>query len=166
MAPITCDNRRRIDFQELLLVVRDAFCIYTAPGRVAPDTGLVLPSLCSRRVHGGVVPAALYLHVIHRGPRPAFRLADHPSFRADGHHHRGGEAEFHAPGNAHFRGLAGSVRPREVMVLCRTVCRTEGFVRWKPSVPPLPYSTIRNLFLACFQILIGSVNGRWVRTMS
>jgi hypothetical protein len=40
------------------------------------------------------------------------------------------------------------------------------FCPLETSVPPLPYSTIRNLFLACFQILIGSVNGRWVRTMS
>ncbi len=62
------------------------------------------------------------------------------SFRAGGHHHRGGEPEFHAPGNAHFRGLAGSVRLREVMVLCRTVCRTEGLVRWPPQFYPLGYS--------------------------
>src|SRR5271165_3963704 len=116
MARITCDNRRRIDFQELLLVVRDALCVHLAPGRIAPDTGLVLPSLCSRRIHGGVVPAALYLHVVHSGPRPAFRLADHRSILADGDHHRGGEPEPHAPGNAHLRGLAGSVRPREVTV--------------------------------------------------
>src|ERR1039458_8172200 len=120
MAPITCDNRRRIDFQELLLVVRDAFCIYIAPGRVAPDTGLVLPSLCSRRIHCGVVPAALYLHVVHHGPRPAFRLADHRPILADGDHHRWGQPEFHAPGNAHFRELAGSLRPSEVKVRVAT----------------------------------------------
>jgi hypothetical protein len=48
--------RRRIDFQELLPVVRDALCVHLAPDRIAPDTGLVLPPLCS-----GVFTAALFL---------------------------------------------------------------------------------------------------------
>jgi hypothetical protein len=87
MACITCDNRRRIDFQELLLVVRDVFlhlyCTWSCCTRYWARS--------SRRYVPGVFTAALFL---------------------------------------------------------------------------LPHSTIRNLFLARFQILIGSVNGRWVRTMS